>query len=157
MSIPFSGLKAKYEEISALFIDEVNKTTMTVYYDNPNSPTPTNQIDGYPQVLDEYGGRMPLDHIADHQGRSGTGYIIEPLSESFLVRAYWNPKKDANMAGIQDPQNVCKVITYVNDESKIINATHAELNDRPVKILYSPVRYGLFGAKQYSCSYWRVI
>lgn len=157
MIIPILALKAKYEEMSELFITDINATPVTLYYAPQAVLTTVDVTNDRPTIFDEYGGRVPIENLPDRQNESGNDLAEVPTNETILARVYWDPKQDARDVRVKDAVGICKVITYTTDVSKLTNATEALINNKKVKLLFSPTPYGMFGEKQYSCSYWQQI
>lgn len=157
MALPINNLRAKYEELSDLFITEVNSRSVVLYY-SPQSILTDNvaTAGGEPTNFDHYGGRQPLDQFPDRMNESGTQKHIPSNTETITGRTYWNTKKFDKNGNLISDDNTCKIITYVVNESKIINASYATVDGRKIKLLQPPLPYGLFG-KQYCISLWQVI
>lgn len=157
MILPINALKAKYQEISNLFITEVNKTTVRIYYAPQTTLTNvSSNFDEVPKIIDSYGGREPIENLPDRQNESGTNLRVDPYYEDILCRVYWEPKiydRDGNL--IQD-SDTCKIITYDSYSQQLVNAIYVLVNDRKCEILRSPVPYGMFGEKTYALSYWQI-
>ena len=155
MTIPIAALKAQYEEISELFITEINATPMILSF-VPKGGLTTSNLTEVPNVMDEYGGRVDLNQMPDRGNEGGTNLEEIPTTATILTRAYWAPKMDKRDIQAKDPNSICKIITYASHSDILRQASFATINGRGVTMLFSPVPYGLFEAKQYCCSYWQV-
>ena len=151
----FDFLKQKYETVSEAFITEVNRTPMILFYNIGNLNNVSVFADE-PSIMDQYGGRTDIYNLADREYESGQNKIVAETSGTILTRAYWNPKQDKIDLKVEDLTSVCKIITYSEYDSQLRSAVHATVNDKQVKRIFGPIPYGLFGEKQYCCSYWQI-
>jgi len=157
MDIPIAALKAKYEEMANLFITDINATIVTLQYSAPVLETVDVNFDDRPKVLDEYGGRSPLENLTDHANESGENLQSSILSEDILARVYWVNKAFSPDGKVYVENQYCKIITYASNEQKLRNAIKILVNGQELKLFQPPVLYGLFGGKQYCCSYWIIV
>jgi len=157
MTLPVNALKTKYEELSQLFLTEINNQTIILYYP-PQTTLTANvaSVNSEPNVFDAYGGRQPLDQFTDRKNESGQQSYFAETTGSIQGRTYWNTKKFDKNGNVINDDNTCKLITDNANQYKILNADHAIINDKKVKLLQPPIPYGLFG-KQYCISLWKVI
>jgi hypothetical protein len=153
--LPINDLRSKYEELSELFITEVNNTEIIVHYPSPNPPSDFT-LDDRPRFIDEYGGKIPIQNQPDRYNEEGDNKVVSTVTETIKGRVYWNPKNIAKEILVQFDKDFCKINTYASNEVKLNNALFLEINGRRVKKVIAPFPYGLFG-KQYCVSYWQVM
>jgi hypothetical protein len=157
MAIPITALRAKYIELADQFITDINNTDVVLYYAKPVVDTTAVSFDNRPAFIDEYGGRQPLDNMNDNQYQSGDNYQANTLSETIKARVYWLNRTFDKDTKTYSAIDVCKVITYATNASKLNEAQTAVISGRKVKMSQPPVEYGLFGAKQYCVSFWTAV
>ena len=153
--LPINELKAKYEELSDVFITEVNNTQIIIHYADPNPPSSV-PLDDRPRFIDEYGGKIPIRNQPDRYNEEGDNRVANTVTETIVGRVYWNPKNISKEITVQFDKDFCKINTYSYNETKLNNALFLEINGRKVKKVIAPFPYGLFG-KQYCISYWQVM
>lgn len=154
----------KYRELSALFIEEVNKTVITLHYTQNTVTTTNNSTDFALPNIDAYGGRSPVDSIDGRLQEEGNHVIENDRTESITVRFYWTTNKiyDKNKnINILDSKNIAKIICYSNDADKLRNAKYISVTQSNITyklgIVIPPIFYGMNGNKNYSISFWEVI
>lgn len=151
----------KYRELSALFITEVNKTTITLYFNQDNVTTVSNPNNFLPPSLDMYGGRSPIAAM-DGRSQESSGPVRETIiPEDILVRLYWINSKvydTAKQIEVINSKNTAKIICYARDANKLQNAQYISVTNEGVvrKLIMTipPVFYGMGGIKSYAISYW---
>lgn len=154
MTIPWDELQNKYHSLADEFIDTINAASLTVYYSNPvlsapsNSPVPSG-------VLDAYNSQNFIENLHNRIDEGGAGYQQTVLSETFLVRTYWNNKDLKFPVEFRDNLNIVKINAYATDQQKMLNALYAQVNGYKIKMIRDPIPYG-FG-KRYTISYWERI
>ena len=150
-----SSFKAKYETVANAFIEEINNTTVTIFYSQnlPLANTAT-ALDIGPNVIGEYGGLQSIDSIDDRQQESGSNLKTTTASETIKARVYWANQNSFFDGNVRSVSSRTKIITYIENIDKLRNASYITANGIKLKLFQTPVPYGLFGEKQYCVSYW---
>lgn len=156
----FAALKTIYETQSDLFITDINPSEITLKYRPLNLTPVANPFVDQPKIEDEFGEQVNYGSLPDRIQESGNDLQQVNSSETIPCRIYWLDLKqtmgDPALSKINAAldNNIVKIITYVANMQKIINADYAIANDKNIKLIVPPTPYGLFG-KQYCVSYWQ--
>lgn len=156
MAFPTNALKVKYQELSDLFITDVNNNQIVLYFPQTSLTSNTINVSSPVPNFDSYGGRQSVDNFIDRVNSSGNQLNQSNITGIILGRTYWTSQKFDQNGNLISDDNTCKVITYSENSQKIVNAEYAVINEKKVKLIKLPSPYGLFG-KQYCISFWKII
>jgi hypothetical protein len=162
--VPYTQLFQKWKDLSDDLIEYVNPTSIVLYF-QPNTLTtitPSN-INGpggsVPNIYDMLGGRMPISALPQRSNESGNNLVEIAPSSVIKSRVYWNKSRnnpEASNVNVIDRQDFCKVISYIEDQTSILNAIYAKIDGYKCKRIADPVPHGL-GGRSYVTSYWEII
>ena len=161
MTVIPTGLYNKYYEMADLFITEINKGLITLYYNPTNLTSNVVNLGEQPRNVTMYGGRGPLSSMPGRFLESGNNVNQTPTTEDINCRIYWTAQKFNIINSIADNKNTCKIICYSKDAFKMVNAAYAtvETAGRTAKIslVKNPTQYGIGPTKRYAESFWEEI
>ena len=151
----------KYRELSALFITEVNKTTITLHFTQNTVTTIDNPNNFQPPNIESYGGRVPVASMDGRIQEGGSNVRESDVTESIIVRLYWTNNKifdQAKQINVMDSKNAVKIICYATDANKLqqakyITTIHEGVSKQLIMTI-PPVFYGMGGQKTYAISFW---
>ena len=162
-----TGLFTKYEEYADALIQQVNPHYITLVYAptfltaSSGSDIPLAGRTNPLKLADRYGARVAPDTLMGRDFEQvyapNTNLAENPITENLKVRVYWNSKNVENtlyQMNIQFPGNVAEVISFSSDLQKLINASYGIIDDKEVKLVRTPVKYGLGSSARYCVSYW---
>lgn len=164
MAIPYTQLWAKFETLANDLIEEVNATTVILYF-APATLTSINspQLDGNggdrPNIFDALGGRVPITTLPERQNESGSNLSETPQTRTIKSRVYWNKvnrNKDIGAINTVDRKDTCKIISYFSDQQDLLNAIYINVDGYKCKRIADPVPHGL-GGRLYVTSFWEII
>lgn len=152
---------AKYREISALFINEVNKTVITLHFTQDSVSTISNPNGFMPPNIESFGGRVPVAALDGRMQEQGSNVKQNDVTEDLTVRLYWTNNKifdQSKMTNIMDSKNLVKIISYATDANKLhqakyITVVHEGLTKK-LTMTIPPVFYGMGGQKTYAITFW---
>lgn len=151
--LPVDYLRAKYLELSSVFINEVNNNTIELYFAAQENFT-VSLGDNNEEDYSRYGGMQRQDDFKNRQNESGSDLVESPKSVSIVARVYWKNKpfnRDNAQIGVNNPDTICRIITY-SDHLPLLKATdYAIINSIQCKMIGEPTVYGLFG-KQWAAA-----
>jgi hypothetical protein len=154
----WTSLRSKYEELSELFITEVNKTTVVLYYPPQTAlPSIDTPFSDRPSIVDGYGGRVPLNSLPERQDQDGSNLSVTPTTETIIARTYLGNKSMdpiLKKMAVNDTKNFCKLITYNEYSFKLKNADYIIVDNNKYRLIQDPAGFGMFGRKQYCVSFW---
>lgn len=162
--VPWAKLQTQFNKMADELIDTINATPVTCYYQSQSSMVaPQGDTTQLPSILDQYGGRQPLNAIEGNEDRTAgsSGYVLAFDSETITARTYWI-RKSAGRYKPDDPNtgyNVynqqMKIISYTDDNDKLKNASYIVVSGIKLKNIELPKPQS-FG-RRYSSSFWEAI
>lgn len=156
-----TALWDKFEEMADLLIEEVNISSIQLYFNTtvPVASTGMRPVGQFGELT--YGGydgfAAPINLESDRSSE-GTPDFYRPdvIAERLKCRAYWTSDKFTDYErklGLEKGKNYCKIITYVSDMSKLLNAAYAVVDGVRLTLFKPPFSRGL-GRRLYTSSYW---
>lgn len=172
MSFDMVGIKNKYQEMSALFIESINARNITCYYENPllNSQDSSNLVKAYGfDNFDMFGNATPLSDLGGREKESGSSLVQATTTGVIKARVYWisDDYRYADYVhkelGLGVGQRLCKVVTYISDTPKILQASYIEIENEKSPYIKNratlakpPSSHG-FVEGAYSTTYWKTV
>lgn len=166
-----SGIKAKYQEMSALFIEYLGRN-LVCYYENPllNHQDVSNVVRAYGfDNFDIFGNAAPISSLGGRPDEGGTNTVQATTTGLVKARVYWisDDYRYADYVhrelGLGVGQRLCKVITYIADVPKILQASYIEIEDEKspyiknrVTTAKPPSPHGLVEGA-YATTYWKTV
>ena len=129
----------EYKQLADELIETINASDLRIEYKsvvNGNDNSFSNSLSE-----NNVGEINYIDNIFGKIDQSGT--ITEnKVTENIKCRSYWN-NKDANFPiPLNNDPDVCKVIIYVADTVKLINASFVYVDGVKCKLVKTPLPYG---------------
>jgi hypothetical protein len=147
----WSMLTEKYSQLADELIEIVNATPLRIEY-NRTVANPTSTPFGLSE--DNIGNPNYIENMYNRIDQQG---VVENVGnfQEVTCRAYWNAKDLNFPLEFKNDPDICKIITYTTDNSKLQNCSFVYVNGVKCKIVQEPIPYG-FG-KRYSESYARKV
>lgn len=154
--LPVNYLRAKYIELSSVFINEVNNNEITLFMSINEAIDNTSVDNSEPGEFSRYGGKQRIDDSNRRIDESGANKIESPRSVSINARVYWNRDKFDTQSmenNVLITRNKCKIITYVENKQLLLDTDYAVIDGYKCKIIKDPAPYGMFGKQWISADF----